>query len=84
MLGWMFFYGLTTLVLAPLFQKSRLETWIRWAFLVNGIGCILSAMLLAFGLKWIYLVWTMLISVTWYAYPLLGILFHRIHARQAS
>lgn len=83
MLGWMFFYGLTTLVLAPLFKRGRLEAWIRWAFGINGIGCILSAVLLAFGLKWIYLVWTLLISVTWFAYPLLGVFFYRLQAQTA-
>lgn len=84
MLGWMFFYGLTTLVLAPIFGKSRLDGWIRWAFLINGIGCILSAVLLALGQKWIFLFWTVLISVTWYAYPLIGILFHRLQAQASS
>ena len=84
MLGWMFFYGLTTLVLAPIFGKGRLDGWIRWAFLINGIGCILSAVLLALGQKWIFLFWTVLISVTWYAYPLIGILFHRLQAQASS
>jgi hypothetical protein len=81
MLGWMFFYGLTTLVLAPLFKRGRLETWIRWGFLINGIGCIFSAVILALGQKWIFLFWTVLISITWYIYPLLGILFRRIQAQ---
>ena len=84
MLGWMFFYGLSTLSFAPLFNQSRLETWIRWAFLVNGIGCIFSAIMLAFGQKWIYLVWTVLISGTWFAYPLLGVLFRRLHDQSAK
>lgn len=84
MLGWMFFYGLTTLVLAPIFGQTRIEAWIRWAFICNGVGCLLSALLLAFGQKWVYLVWTALVSVTWYAYPLLGILFRRIQVRPAS
>ena len=84
MLGWMFFYGLTTLVLAPLFKKDRLEAWIRWAFLINGIGCIVSALILALGQKWIFLFWTALISVSWYAYPLLGILFRRLQAKALS
>jgi hypothetical protein len=77
MLGWMFFYGLTCLVVAPVFRTGRLETWIRWGFRINGIGCIASAVVLAFGYKWVYLVWTALISITWYVYPLLGILFRR-------
>jgi len=84
MLGWMFFYGLTTLALAPIFNHNRIENWIRWAFTINGIGCILSAILLAFGQKWIFLVWTVIISVTWYAYPLLGILFRRLVNRPVS
>jgi hypothetical protein len=77
MLGWMCFYGLTTLTLAPAFGHSRIELWIRRAFTVNGAGCILAAVLLAFGQKWVFLFWTVLISATWFAYPLLGILFHR-------
>ena len=78
MLGWMFFYGLTTLALAPIFERGRIENWIRWAFIINGIGCVLSAVLLAFGQKWVFLVWTVIIYATWYAYPLLGILFRRM------
>jgi hypothetical protein len=84
MLGWMFFYGLTTLVLAPIFEHNRIDSWIRWAFIINGIGCIFSAILLAFGQKWVFLFWTILISVTWYAYPLLGILFRRLRTRLAA
>lgn len=84
MLGWMFFYGLATLVLAPLFKKGRLEAWIRWGFLINGIGCIFSAVLLAFGQKWVFLFWTVLISITWYIYPLLGILFRRLQAQASN
>jgi hypothetical protein len=81
MLGWMFFYGLTTLVLAPLFEGNRLEAWIRWGLFINGIGCILSGVLLAFGQKWVFLFWTILISIAWYVYPLLGILFNRLKAQ---
>lgn len=81
MLGWMFFYGLTTLALAPLFDHGRIENWIRWAFIINGIGCVLSAVLLAFGQKWVFLVWTVIISATWYAYPLLGIFFRGMDTR---
>jgi len=78
MLGWMFFYGLTTLSLSPLFSKQGIERWIHWAFLTNGVGCILCAVLLTMGQKWVYLIWTGLISITWFAYPLLMILFKRI------
>ncbi|MBA4385326.1 MAG: hypothetical protein C0410_11370 [Anaerolinea sp.] len=79
MLGWMFFYGLTTLSLSPLFKKRGIERWIHWAFLINGIGCILCAVILTLGQKWVFLVWTGLISITWFAYPLLLILFKRIN-----
>jgi hypothetical protein len=77
----MFFYGLTTLTLASIFSNSRIEKWIRWGFIINGIGCILSAILLAIGYKWVYLDWTVLISLTWYVYPLLGVLFHRLQPK---
>lgn len=79
MLGWMFFYGLTTLSLSPIFKNKGIEKWIHWAFLVNGIGCILCALILAFGYNWVYLVWTGLISITWFAYPLIAILLNRQH-----
>lgn len=78
MLGWMFFYGLTTLSLAPLFKNKGIEQWIHWSFLINGIGCILCALILVMGQKWIYLVWTGLISITWVAYPLLVTVFKRV------
>ncbi len=81
MLGWMFFYGLTTLCLAPIFGASRIEVWIHRAFLLNGVGCIASAVLLALGQKWVFLLWTILISLTWYAYPLLGVLFYRMRSQ---
>jgi hypothetical protein len=84
MLGWTFFYGLTTLVLAPIFNHNRLESWIRWAFIINGIGCIITAILLAFGQKWVSMFWILLVSITWYAYPLLGIRFRQLRTRLAS
>jgi hypothetical protein len=80
MLGWMFFYGLTCLVFGFVFNGTRLERWIRGGLIINGVGCVLCAVILAFGAKWVYLAWTVLISVTWYVYPLLGILFQRTKA----
>jgi hypothetical protein len=84
MLGWMLFYGLTTLCLAPIFGRRHLEAWIRWGFLINGAGCIASAVLLAFGQKWVFLFWTVVVSATWFVFPLLGVLFRRLQTQISS
>jgi hypothetical protein len=43
MMGWTFFFGLSSLFIAPIFHGGRLERMIRWAFLVNGVSCLLGA-----------------------------------------
>jgi hypothetical protein len=43
MMGWTFFFGLSSLFVAPIFHGGGLARMIRWAFLVNGISCLLGA-----------------------------------------
>jgi hypothetical protein len=43
MMGWTVFFALSSLFIAPIFHGGRLERVIRWAFLVNGISCLLGA-----------------------------------------
>jgi hypothetical protein len=43
MMGWTFFFALSSLFIAPIFRGGRLERVIRWAFLVNGLSCLLGA-----------------------------------------
>jgi hypothetical protein len=42
MLGWTLFLGLASLFISPVFTGGRLEAVIRYAFLVNGIVCLLG------------------------------------------
>ena len=42
MLGWTLFFGLSSLFVSPVFAGSRLEKVIRYAFLLNGIFCLLG------------------------------------------
>jgi hypothetical protein len=42
MLGWTLFLGLSSLFVAPVFSGGRLERIIRYAFLANGIICLIG------------------------------------------
>ena len=42
MLGWTLFFGLSSLFAGVVFSGSRLEKVIRYAFLLNGIFCLLG------------------------------------------
>jgi hypothetical protein len=83
-LSWTFFFGIANLAIAPVFGKSRIEKWIKWGFICNGASGIITSIFFAAGAKWIMLVWVMVISVTWYVYPLLAILFRREERRLAA
>ena len=43
MMGWTIFLGLSSLCVAPVFRGGRLETVIRWAFVVNGVNSLVGA-----------------------------------------
>ncbi len=80
MLGYAFM-GLATLVVAPLFRGSRLQNWIRWLFIWNGVAGIagVNGMIVAdpawvlapFGLA-TWLIWTV---ATMIPFILVAILF---------
>ncbi len=74
-LGWAFFYGLATLIVAPMFSSRRIEKWIRAAFLVNGIIGVSVGVAYAFGLFWILPLSLLGLVVTSIAYPLLALYF---------
>jgi len=78
------FMGLSTLVAAPIFQGSRLQNWIRWLFVWNGIIGIFGVVGIAIAdPAWVlapiglvsWLVWTVIIVIP---FVLLCILFKRI------
>jgi hypothetical protein len=50
MLGWTLFFGLSSLFVAPVFSGGRLEKVIRYAFLLNGIFCLLGGIGFVFGI----------------------------------
>lgn len=50
LLGWTLFFGLSSLVVAPVFAGGRLETVIKVAFLANGVFCLLAGIAYAFDL----------------------------------
>jgi hypothetical protein len=54
MLGWTLFFGLSSLLVAPVFTQGRLEKWIRILFMANGITCLLGAV--AFALQNVLLI----------------------------
>lgn len=43
MLGWTLFLGLSSLFMFPVFSGSKLDKTLRYAFLINGISCLLGA-----------------------------------------
>jgi len=44
MLGWTLFLGLSSLFILPIFTGDRLNKIIRYAFLLNGISCLLGSL----------------------------------------
>jgi hypothetical protein len=42
-LGWTVFLGLASFFISPVFSNRGLEKLIKWAFIINGIFCILGA-----------------------------------------
>jgi hypothetical protein len=76
-LSWTLLYGLTTLVVAPLFSTKGLERWIRGLFVVNGVIGISVGILYACGVNGALPVSILGLIATAFAYPLLAILFHR-------
>ena len=42
MLGWTLFLGLSSFFISPVFKGDRLNTVIRYAFIFNGISCVLA------------------------------------------
>lgn len=80
-LAWTIFYGLSTLVLAPVFRNHGIEKWIRWAFVTNGVIGILVGTLYLFGIIWALPLSMAALIVIAFAYPLLAIYFDRAHRR---
>lgn len=50
MLGWTLFLGLSSLFIAPVFTKEKLERIIMYSFLANGIICIIGGIAYIFDL----------------------------------
>ncbi len=77
-LAWTFLYGLTTLVVTPLFSGGGLERWIRWGFLINGVIGICVGILYAFGITEALPVSILGLIATSFVYPLLAVLYARM------
>ncbi len=41
-LGWGLFLGLTSFFIAPVFSNGKLEIYIKWLFIFNGVFCIMN------------------------------------------
>lgn len=74
-LGWTFFLGVSNISFGLCFRKKGKGSWIRYGFLVNGICCIITAILFAIGIKSIMSLWTISLSITWYIYILITLSF---------
>jgi len=57
MLGWTLFLGLSSLFLVPVFDDGRLQKTIKYAFLINGVCCLVG------GLSYIFQ-WLIVLFVT--------------------
>jgi len=42
MLGWTLFYGLSSLFAAPAFNAGKVDRALRWAFVINGVNCLVG------------------------------------------
>ena len=73
MLGWTFFLGISNLSFAFCFERNtKIEKWFFSGFLINGIVCIISSIIFAFGIQEVLMVWAIVLSITWFVYPLMA------------
>ena len=77
MLGWTLFYGLTTLSISALFRGRGKEPWIKWGLVSCGVIGIVAFLGLAAGKQITFLFWTIGVSITWYVYPVMMVLFRQ-------
>jgi hypothetical protein len=77
-LAWAIFYGIATLVVAPVFDGTRSDKWIRAAFLLNGVIGITVGIAYAFGVTWLLPIAILGLVVASVAYPLLALRFRRL------
>ncbi|WDV45105.1 hypothetical protein PV797_16495 [Clostridiaceae bacterium M8S5] len=74
-LGWTFFFGISNIFIAFCFNNSIRGKWVARGFLLNGLSCIITFILFAIGIKQIMLLWTTVLVITWYVYPIMTISF---------
>jgi hypothetical protein len=77
-LGWAFSYGLASLAITAALGRSRIDRWIRGAFLVNGVIGVTVGVAYGFGMTAILPLAVLGLVATSFAYPLLAVRFHRI------
>jgi hypothetical protein len=76
-LAWALFYGIATLVIAPVFGQTRSERWIKAAFLVNGVIGVTVGIAYAFGAVALLPLAILGLIAASIAYPLLALRFLR-------
>jgi len=77
-LAWAIFYGIATLVVAPVFDSTRSDKWIGVAFFLNGVIGITVGIAYAFGATSLLPLAILGLVVASIAYPLLALRFHRL------
>ncbi len=83
-LSWTIFYGLTTLVVAPVFRKNGIEKWIRWCFVINGVIGIVVGTSYLFGVVWLLPLSMAGLIAIGSAYPFLAVYFDRAYKRSLA
>ena len=76
-LAWAIFYGIATLVVAPVFDGTRSDKWIKAAFLLNGVIGITVGIAYAFGATSLLPLAILGLVVASIAYPMLALRFLR-------
>lgn len=64
LLGWTLFLGLSSLFIAPTFDKVKLEKVIKWTLNVSGIACVLGAIAFVLEISWYLMLYTMITTIT--------------------
>lgn len=79
------FMGIATLFAAPVFGGKRLEQWIRWLCLLNGLGAFMVFLsYVCYGLLGLSLLYSSLLGVWWaFIFPALAILL-AVYFRRAG
>lgn len=82
--GWTLLLGIASFSFAACFEGGGRMKAIRTGFFINGVSCILTFILYTLGIKLTMLLWTGVLTITWYVFPLLIAHFKGVKSTQVK